>query len=59
MIKKFLAILVVLGLLVAEGVLYVLAGKVAENVRGPLSLALVVLIGLSILVALMLSVARR
>jgi len=54
-----LAVCAALGLLAAEGLLYVVAGKIAEGVRGPLSLTLVVLFSIAVLVALMLSAPRR
>jgi hypothetical protein len=50
---------IAIGLLAAEGLLYVLAGKIAEGVRGPLSLTLAVLFSIAVLVGLMLSAPRR
>jgi len=59
MTKRLLAACVALGLLVAEGLLYLLADKIAEGVRGFLSTALVVLFSIAVLAALILSAPRR
>jgi hypothetical protein len=58
MTKRLLAVCVVLGLLAAEGLLYVLAGNIAEGVRGPMPLILVILFSIGLLVLLMRSAPR-
>jgi len=57
--KRLLAVCVVLGLLAAEGLVYIFAGNIAEGVRGPLPLALVTLFPIALLVLLMRSAPRR
>jgi len=57
--KRLLAVCVVLGLLAAEGLVYIFAGNIAEGVRGPLPLALVTLFSIALLVLLMRSAPRR
>ena len=56
---RLLAIVVAVGLIAAEAGLYLLAGKIGESVRGTVSLILLALISVTILVAMMLFVARR